>query len=196
MIVLGLTGSIGMGKSTAAAELQALGVAVCSSDAIVHQLLGAGGGAVEAVRALFPEAADGQAINRRALGEIVFADEKKLKTLEKIIHPLVVAEENKFIKQQRDLGAKLAALEIPLLFETGAEARCEAVMVVTAPRALQKRRVLKRPGMTEEKFRRILAAQMPDREKRRRADFIVQTGLGRAYSRRQIKKILSILCAK
>lgn len=188
--VLGLTGSIGMGKSTVAAELEALGAKVCNADAIVHRLLGKGGAAVGEVAATFPDTFEDGAINRKKLGDIVFHNKDKMTQLEKILHPLVVAEENAFIAAKEKNGHDIAVLEIPLLYETGAESRCDYVMVVTAPYFIQKSRVLRRAGMTLDKFRNILALQMPDKEKRARADFVVQTGLGHSYSRRQVKKIL------
>ena len=121
----------------------------------------------------------------------MFADAQKLKILEQILHPKVVALEEKFVKKQRSLGAKLVVLDIPLLFETGAEKRVDYTVVVTAPKFIQRRRVLARTGMTAEKFAQIISTQMPDNEKRKRADFIIQTGLGKAYSFRelQIKKL-------
>jgi dephospho-CoA kinase len=163
---------------------------VCNADAIVHRLLGTGGAAVGEVAASFPDTFENGAINRKKLGDIVFHDKAKMAALEKILHPLVVAEENAFIAAEEKNGHDIAVLEIPLLYETGAESRCDYVMVVTAPQFIQKSRVLKRAGMTAEKFRSILALQIPDKEKRARADFVVQTGLGRAYSKRQVKKIL------
>jgi dephospho-CoA kinase len=195
MIIIGLTGSIGMGKTTVASQLAALGAAVCSADDIVHRLLGAGGAAVAAVGELFPQALKDGAIDRKLLGDIVFHDDEKMQALENILHPLVVAEENRFIEEQRRKGAKFAVLEIPLLYETGAQSRCDAVIVVSAPYFIQKRRVMKRPGMSEAKFQKILSRQLPDRQKRTRADFIVQTGLGLAYSGWQVKRILRRLDA-
>jgi len=193
IIVLGLTGSIGMGKSTVAAQLESLGTKVCNADAIVHRLLAEGGAAVEAVRRTFSDAAKGKAIDRQVLGNIVFHDREKMQILEKILHPLVVAEENAFIAAQEKLGHKVAVLEIPLLYETKAERRCDKVIVVTAPAFIQKWRVMKRPGMTQKKFRNILALQIPDQEKRRRADYVVQTGWSLAYSRMQVECILKEL---
>lgn len=195
MKIIGLTGSIGMGKSTVASQLAALGAEVCSADDIVHALLAKNGAAVAAVARYFPETEKDGAIDRKALGRIVFHDKEKLKTLEGILHPLVIAEENAFIEQKRKEGAHTVVLEIPLLYETGAEKRCDAVIVVTAPPGTQKKRVLGRMHMTEETFRRILEQQMPDHEKQKRADFIVQTGFGRAYSFYQVKRILKKLHA-
>lgn len=197
MIIVGLTGSIGMGKTTVAGQFASLGARICDADAIVHSLLAKGGAAVEPVSRAFPGTAQDGAIDRRALGAIVFHEGEKMKTLEAIVHPLVVAAENNFLDSARREGVNIAVLEIPLLYETGAESRCDAVVVATAPPGVQKCRVLKRPGMNAARFRHILAMQMPDREKRRRADFVVQTGFGRAYSLFQVKRIMRKLsCAK
>jgi dephospho-CoA kinase len=187
MIVIGLTGSIGMGKSTLAMQLQSLGAKVCSADAIVHQLMGKGGKAVAAIGELFQGVVKDGAVDRKALGAIVFNDKEQLKRLEQLLHPLVVAAENTFVWQQRCLGARMAVLDIPLLFETGADQRCDVTMVVSAPHFLQRQRVLKRAGMSEEKFKLILRTQMPDRDKRRRADRLVLTGLGKSHSMKTLK---------
>lgn len=188
MKVIGLTGGIGMGKSTLALQLARLGAKICSADAIVHQLLGQDGEAVDAVGALFPTVVKDGAVDRKALGAIVFADKEQLKRLEQVLHPLVVAAENHFVWEQRRLGAKLVVLDIPLLFETGADARCDVTLTVSAPPFLQRQRVLKRASMSEEKFLRIVRSQMPDREKRRRSDKVVLTGLGKSHSFRQVKQ--------
>lgn len=188
--ILGLTGSIGMGKSTVAGQLASLGARVCDADSIVHKLLGKGGAAVEAVGNAFPGIVNNGAVDRKALGSIVFHDQAKMKTLEAILHPLVVAEEKAFIEKYTNDKVDIVVLEIPLLYETGAEKRCDAVMVVTAPPFIQRRRVLERSHMTAERLDAIIAMQMPDKEKRRRAQFIVQTGLGRGYSMRQVKTIV------
>lgn len=185
VLVLGLTGSIGMGKTTVGRQLEMMGAKLCSADAIVHRLMGDGGKAVDAIAKLFPKARKGAAIDRKELGAIVFNDKQKLKQLEAILHPLVIAEENSYIERQSRLGARMVVLDIPLLYETGGQKRCDYVLVVSAPGFLQKQRVMKRAGMTEEKLRRILASQMPDRTKRKRADFVISTGLGRGYSFRQ-----------
>lgn len=179
MRILGLTGSIGMGKSTAAAMLRALGLPVHDADAAVHRLLGPGGKAVAAVAAAFPGVERDRAIDRKALGAKVFGQPAALKKLEAILHPLVRREEQLFLRRCRQQRRKVAVLDIPLLFETGAEKRCDGVVVVTAPQFLQSQRVLKRQGMTPERLGQILSQQMPDSEKRRRADWVVDTGLGR-----------------
>lgn len=193
MIVLGLTGSIGMGKTSAARTLRWLGVPVHDADATVHRLLGRGGKAVPAIRALFPQTVENGAVNRRILGGLVFANPPALRRLEAILHPMVRAEERAFLKRMRRRRARLVALDIPLLYETGGVGRVDAVIVVTAPARLQARRVLARPGMTREKFAQILRQQVPDAEKRRRADFRVPTGLGHDRSLRQLKRIVRLV---
>ena len=187
MIVIGLTGSIGMGKSTVASQFALLGVRVCNADAIVHQLMTKNGAAVAEIGKHFPTAIKNVAVDRKALGDIVFKDKQKLKQLEKILHPLVIAAENDFIRIEQCKGAWAAVLEIPLLFETGAEERCDCVAVVTAPDFIQRQRVLMRSGMTQEKLSRILALQITDREKRQCADIVINTGIGKAYSFHQVK---------
>jgi dephospho-CoA kinase len=196
MIILGLTGSLGMGKSTAAGMFRRLGVPVHDSDAAVHRLLGRRGAAVAAVAAAFPGVtrADG-AVDRPALGARVFGDGAALKRLERILHPLVRRSQQRFLAAARARRAPLVVLDVPLLFETGGERRCDAVAVVSAPAFLQRRRVLARPGMSEERFRSVLAKQMPDWEKRRRADFVLPSGLGRAVTFRRIKRLVAGLLA-
>lgn len=195
-LIIGLTGGIGMGKSTLASQLAAMGAKICNADHIVHKLLSKGGAGVEPVGKAFPGVVSGGAVNRKALGEIVFADGQKRRELEAILHPLVVAQENAFMMKEGRLGARLLVLDIPLLFETAADERCDVVLVASAPAFLQRSRVLKRPGMSEQKFRRIVASQMPERHKRFLADAVVATGLGKAHSYRQMKKILEQLCGK
>lgn len=190
MIVAGLTGSIGMGKSTAVRLLRQMGIAVHDSDAAVHRLLK--GEAAEAVLDAFPEAEKDGHVDRAILGSIVFGNATHRKTLEAILHPLVIASQHDFLKNQRCRGAGLAVLDIPLLYETGAERRVDAVIVVTAPYHIQKKRVLRR-GLSEEAFRQRLALQTPDADKRRRADFVVQTGLGLRYTRNRLKTVIGIL---
>jgi dephospho-CoA kinase len=191
MVILGLTGSIGMGKSTAAAAFRRLGLPVHDADAAVRRLMGPGGKAVDAVAGAFPgvRGADG-GIDHAVLGDRVFGDAQALARLEGLLHPLVRADETAFLKRCARRREPVVVLDIPLLFETGAEARCDAVVVVSAPERVQRRRVLRRPAMTEEKLAAILARQTPDREKRRRADFVVLTGLGRNHSLRQIVAIV------
>ncbi|MDP9195416.1 MAG: dephospho-CoA kinase [Pseudomonadota bacterium] len=170
-----------MGKSAAALMLRSMGIPVHDSDAAVHALMAPGGEAVDPVLARFPGTGSrAGGIDRKALGQKVFNDPEALEALEKILHPLVRERQDRFLEEHRRKGEPLVVLEIPLLFETGADRRVDAVMVVTAPRHIQEKRVLSRPGMTREKFSWILSHQMPDTEKRRRADIILQTGQGRA----------------
>ena len=169
---LGLTGSIGMGKSTTAALFAAQGIPVWDADAAVHRLYARGGAAVAAVATLYPEALAGTAINRSALNAVIARDPSALARIEAIVHPLVAADRAAFIAAAQ---ADLILLDIPLLFETGSESQLDATLLVTAPAALQRARVLARPGMTEARFNRLLARQMPDAEKRARATHIVET---------------------
>lgn len=212
MIVIGLTGSIGMGKSTAGAMLEALGVPVHDSDSAVHGLLHPGSAAWAALTAAFPYSAHPEiyrrkrvwrfpfcresAIDRAALGRIVFADDAAREKLEAILHPFVQDAQRVFIQRQRALGRKIAALDIPLLFETGAEARMDYTLVVSAPPHVQHARVMARRGMSAEKLKGILERQMPDGEKRARADFVVHSGLGRAYMMRELKTVLHTIAEK
>lgn len=190
MKILCLTGSVGMGKTTAARMLRRLGIPVHDADATVHRLLGAGGAAVKPVAAAFPGVKRGKAIDRAALGRTVFADPKELRRLEKILHPLVAEAERKFLAEARRRHEALVVLDIPLLFETRGERRCDGVIVVSAPRAIQLARVMARPGMTRAKLAGIEARQMPDSEKRRRADVVIPTGLGKRYSLQRLRQAL------
>ena len=196
MIVLGLTGSIGMGKSTAAATLQRLRVPLFDSDLVVHRLLAPGGAAVEPVAAAFSgvRAAKG-GIDRSLLGQRVFADPEALSRLERIIHPMVEVSEKRFLAFARARREPIVVLDIPLLFESRSERRCDYVLVVSAPQLVQRQRVLRRPGMTERRLGAIMSNQMPDYEKRRRADFIVPTGLSRGLSLRRLRAIVRRLRA-
>lgn len=193
MLILGLTGGIGMGKSTAASILAGFGLPVHNADQVVHGLLQKGGKAVKPIAKIFPEVLKGGAIDRAALGRLVFHHPVRLKKLEKILHPLVVRDEKLFLKEARRAKVAAVVLEIPLLFETKADRRCDVVLCVTAPRPVQKARVLQRQGMTEAKFKAILARQMPDKDKQRRADFVIQTGTSRADTQKQLRKILDDL---
>jgi dephospho-CoA kinase len=190
MVVLGLTGSIGMGKSTAAAMLRRLGLAVHDADAAVHRLRN--GAAVAKVAAAFPGTAGPGGIDRAALGRRVFGDAAALRRLESILHPMVRAETARFLRRMAARRARLVVLDIPLLFESGGEGRCDAIAVVSAPAFLQRARVLGRPGMSEARLAAILAQQMPDGEKRRRADFVVPTGLGRRLTLRRLAEIVRV----
>lgn len=191
MWVLGLTGSIGMGKSATARMFRALGVPVHDADAAVHALYR--GAAVGPVEAEFPGVTRDGAIDRAALGVRVLGDAAAMKRLEAIVHPLVRAAETEFLSQARASGARLVVLDIPLLFETGGDGRVDAVAVVSAPKAVQRERVLAREGMTDEKFATILAKQMPDEEKRRRAHFVIDTGRGFAAASHQVEGIVRAL---
>lgn len=193
MYILGLTGSIGMGKSTAAANFKRLGVPVHDSDAVVHALMTKHGVAVPAIDQAFPGVVVDGVIDRQKLGAQVFGDAAALKILESILHPLVRAREKAFLSHHCRLGTPSVVLDVPLLFETGGERRCDAVVVVSAPFREQKRRVLARPGMTVEKFENILKTQMSDQMKRKRADFVVFTGLGHAHSLRSIREIVTLI---
>lgn len=191
--VLGVTGSIGMGKSTLARQAKWLGAEVSNADEVVHRLLAQDKAVQQRIAALFPEAMiDGQ-VNRPALGMAVFGDDSRLKQLEAILHPAVRSEHLWRIRRAISARQPLLVLDIPLLYETGAEQICDAVVVVTAPAFLQRQRVLKRPGMTDVRLQSILARQLPDAEKRRRADFIIHTGLGKASSLRQLRRIMKLL---
>lgn len=190
MIILGLTGSIGMGKTTAAKMLRRMGLRICDSDAVVHKLLGKGGGAVDVIDAEFRNVVRDGAVDRAALGQAVFSDEQALKKLEAILHPMVQATQGEFLRNAALNGVEIAVLDVPLLFEVGTDRRCDAIIVVTAPLFLQEQRVLRRPGMTPERLRATLARQLPDAEKRRRADFIVHTGLGKCHTYARLREIV------
>jgi len=190
MKVLGLTGGIGMGKSTASNTFRRLGVPVFDADAAVHRLQGRGGRAVAPIAAAFPGTVREGAVDREALRRAVLGDPAALNRLEGIVHPLVRAEERRFLGRARRAGRRIVVLDIPLLFETGGESRCDAVVVVSAPAAVQRARVLARRGMTPERLAAILARQTPDSEKRKRADFVIRTGLSRAHAQRAIRRLL------
>lgn len=192
MVILGLTGSIGMGKTTAARAFRHLGVAVHDADRAVHGLLAPGGAAVAAVMAAFPGVVKNSAIDRQALGARVFGEGSGLQKLENILHPLVRQKQTAFLAAAARRGQRLVVLDVPLLLETGGEARCDGVVVVSAPTLIQRQRVLARPGMTMQRLDRILDYQMADGNKRRLADFVVMTGLSRAHSLRQIANIVRI----
>jgi len=194
VITIGLTGSIGMGKSTAAAMLRRLGAVMFDADAEVHRLLGPGGAAVAAVEREFPGVrGENGGIDRRLLGARVFGQPEALRRLERILHPAVRAAELRFVARGRARRLPLIVLDIPLLFETRADVLCDAIMVVSAPAWLQRQRVLRRPGMSPARLASIIRAQMPDREKRRHADFVVETGLGRGLTLRRLSRALRIL---
>lgn len=191
MIVLGLTGSIGMGKSTAARMFRIMGIPVFDSDASVHQAMTRGETMTE-IAVTFPESWDKKrrVLDRKKLGQIVFNDVEKRKRLEGILHPVVQRAQKVFIAAMNRAGKKIVVLDIPLLFEIGADKRVDYTICVTAPYDIQRRRVLKRPNMDEARFQAILNQQMPDAEKRARADFVVQTGLGYGLTFRQLREIV------
>ena len=173
MLVIGLTGSIGMGKSAVAARLRALGIAVCDADAEVHKLYE--GAAVPAIEAAFPGTTAAGKVDRQKLAAALLAAPDKFKRLEAIVHPLVFAAERAFLRGEAAKGAAMAVIEVPLLLETGGESRVDVVIVVTAPPEAQRQRVMQRPGMTLEKLEQMLTRQMSDADKRARADFVVDT---------------------
>lgn len=189
MFILGLTGSVGMGKSVTATMFADEGVPVSDADAVVHRLYE--GAAVAPIEAAFPGTTGGGKVDRVKLGERVIGNVGELRRLEAIVHPLVAEVRDAFLAEAERAGAPVAVLDIPLLYETGGEKLCDAVVVVSAPAELQRDRVLARPGMTEAKFAAILAKQMPDAEKRARADFVVDTSRGLDPAREQVREILA-----
>lgn len=191
MIVLGLTGSIGMGKSTTARMFAEAGVPVHDSDEAVHRLYE--GAAAPLVEAAFPGTVRNGVVDRAELSKRVLGDPAAIRRLEAMVHPLVRSDADAFLAGHRAAGARIALLDIPLLFETGGRGRVDKVVVVTAPADVQRERVMARPGMTEEKFAAILAKQVPDAEKRAMADFIVDTSQGIDAARRQVEAIVESL---
>ena len=187
-LVLGLTGSIGMGKSAVAAMFQGLGVPVFDADAAVHRLQGPGGPLLPAIEAAFPGTTGPDGVDRVRLGAEVFGDPARLAALEAIVHPAVAERRRAFLAEHA--GAPLVVFDIPLLFEKGGADLVDAVAVVSAPAAVQRARVLARPGMTEEKFDRILALQMPDADKRARADHVIDTGTTLAETRHAVQALV------
>jgi len=190
MIILGLTGSIGMGKTVAANVFRSCSVPVHDADKAVHDLMAPGGQAFDEIATGFREAVKNGKINRKRLGDIVFKDPDDLKRLESILHPLVRDHKHRFLGRAARRRQPLVVLDVPLLFETHGQHQCDGVVTVSAPWFVQRARVLSRPGMTPEKFAAILAKQMPDSEKRRKSDFVVQTGNGRLESLCAIRKII------
>lgn len=193
MIVLGLTGSIGTGKSTTAAMFADLGVPVHDADRAVHDLYA--GEAVAPISAVFPDAVRAGKVDRAALSEILRQAPDRFGELEQVVHPLVREREAAFLAHHREAGTPIVLLDIPLLFETGGASRVDKVVVVTCDPAIQRQRVLARPGITEEKFDLIRARQMPDAEKRKRADFVVDSGHGLEPARLQVAEIVDTLNA-
>ena len=190
MILLGLTGSIGMGKSETAKMFRREGVPVYDSDAEVHKLQGPGGKALPAIEAAFPGVVVDGVLDRQALGRRVFGKPEELRRLERIIHPMRGKAQRDFLHQMARRGEDVVVMDVPLLFEINSEKYYDATMVVSAPAYIQRRRVLARPGMTAEKLDGILAQQMPDAEKRKRADFIIPSGLGKAFALQHVRAIL------
>jgi len=188
LIILGLTGSIGMGKSTTAKMFIEEGVPVHDADAAVHRLYA--GEAAPLIEAAFPGTVKDGVVDRAKLAEAVIGNTEAIKKLEAVIHPLVKADADSFLEENRQKGTPVVVLDIPLLFEKGNRHRVDKVVVVTAPADVQRERVLARPGMTEKKFEGILALQTPDEEKRKLADFIVETGYGLDHAREAVRKIL------
>lgn len=195
MIVLGLTGGIGMGKSTASGTFRRLGVPVFDADAAVHGLQARGGRAVGPIGAAFPGTVVDGRVDREALRRAVLGKPEALKVLERIVHPLVRSEEERFLAAARRAGRRIVVLDVPLLLETGGEKRVDRVVVVSAPDAVQRVRVLLRGGMTEERLAAIRARQMPDAEKRRRAHHIIHTGLSRHFAQAAIRRLVAALRA-
>jgi dephospho-CoA kinase len=201
MLVIGLTGSIGMGKSTTADLFEEQGIPIFDSDAYVHMLYSEGGAAVDIFRqdrilkkAVLKDKTTGNPyIDRATLRDLIYTDTQLKQKIEQIVHTLVRAGQDLFLTEAQQRKYPAALLDIPLLFETGAEARCDVVIVVTAPASIQKKRVLKRPNMTEERFKTILKNQMSDYEKRKRADYIINTALGISSARKQVRAILNEL---
>jgi len=193
MKIIGLTGGIGMGKSTASAAFRRAGIPVFDADLSVHHLQAPGGRAVPAIALAFPGTVCHGVINRSRLREVALGDPAALARLEKILHPMVQAEERSFLARARRAGRRLAVLDIPLLFETGGDRRVDLVVVVTAPRSVQEHRVRSRRRMSREAIAAVIARQMPDTEKRRRADIIIRTGLSRHYALRALRRLIASL---
>ena len=195
MRIVGLTGGIGMGKSTAAAAFRRARLPVFDADLAVHRLQAKGGKAVKPIEAAFPGTARDGAIDRAALRRAVLADRQALTRLEHILHPMVEAEERAFVGRARRIGKRAVVLDIPLLFETGGDSRTDTVVVVSAPRAIQVQRVAARRGMSKTDVESVIARQMPDAEKRRRADLVVKTGLSRNHTLRILTRFIQTLRA-
>ena len=196
MIVLGLTGSIGMGKSTTTAMFADAGALIWNADDAVHRLYAKGGAAVGPVAEAFPGVVADGAIDRTRLAKALGSDGAAFRRLEAIVHPLVLKGRLEDLAAADARGVKLAVLDIPLLFETGGDAAVDAVVVVTAPAAVQAERVLARPGMTHERFDAILARQLPDAEKRRRSDFVIDTSVGLEAARARVAEIVGMVLAE
>ncbi|MCH2546879.1 MAG: dephospho-CoA kinase [Alphaproteobacteria bacterium] len=190
MIILGLTGSIAMGKSTIANMFAEAGIPTTSADAIVHELFASDKKLIGEIKNHFPNAVINGTVDRKKLGHEVFGDEAALKKLETLVHPRVRASEIAFVLREQNKGVWMVVLDIPLLFETGADARVDKTVVVTAAQEVQRKRAMARDGMTEEKFLQILQRQLPDSEKRNRADYIIETDISLDHSRAQVLDII------
>ena len=190
MIVLGVTGSIAMGKSTVSTMLSHLNNPLHDADKTVHELMSVNGKAYHEIAKSFPGAIRVNGVDRAKLGREVFGNPEKLEQLENILHPLVREARNRFFRQQSRYKSRLVILDVPLLYETGGDKDCDKVLVVSAPFFIQKQRALARHGMTQTKFHDILKRQVPAHDKRRRADFIGPTGLGKAYTYRALKRLI------
>lgn len=193
MKIVGLTGSIGMGKTATADMFREFGIPVFDADAAVHGLQAKGGKAMPAIETAFPGVVTDGVLDRAALGKIVFADAAAKKTLENIMHPMVAEERIAFFEAAEENKAPFVVLDIPLLYETGGHKGCHHVVVVSAPLEIQRDRVLKRPGMTPEKFEQILASQAPDADKRAQADYVIETDKGFDHARAQVETIIDEL---
>lgn len=193
-VILGLTGSIGMGKSTVAGMFADEGVPVFDADAVVHELQGPGGALVAAIEAEFPNTAGPEGVNRTALREAVFGKPEAYARLEAVVHPAVAGARATFLEAHRD--APLVVLDVPLLFEAGGWQSVDRILVVSAPAEVQRARVLARPGMTEARFAEILARQLPDAEKRARADFVISTGGSLGETREEVRRLIACLAGR
>ena len=192
-LLIGLTGSVGMGKSETAKMFAKLGIPVYDADAAVRELYAEGGAAVGAIARAFPDAVKNGAVDRDTLSQIITADASLLQRLEEIVHPLVRNYREAFLEKAAREGAPMAVLDIPLLFESGSDKDVDVIVVVSAPEEVQRTRVLARPGMSEEKFEAILARQMPDAEKRAKANFVIDTSKGLDHAEAQVEAIVSAL---
>jgi len=193
MLIIGLTGSIGMGKSTTAQMFARHGVPVCDADALVHGLYEKGGAAVDPVTSAFPDANVDGRIDRERLSRLVLAQPEALRQLERIVHPLVAQAQASFLQGCAQRGEDMVILDIPLLLESGGPKRVDVIVVVSAPPDVQRARVLQRPGMTVEKLEAILAKQVPDEIKRQKADFVIDTSGGFEYAEQQVQDIIKQL---
>ncbi len=193
MVIVGLTGSIGMGKSETAKMFRRLGIAVYDADAAVHGIYAPGGSAVAPIEEAFPGVTGPNGVDRDALAKRVLNDPAALKKLESIVHPLVGLEQQKFLAQAAAEKAEMIVIDVPLLYETGGQKRVDCVVLVSAPYELQRERVLERPGMSEEKFQSILAKQVPDAQKREQADYIIDSSKGLEAAMAQVEALIPLL---